>query len=92
MKRTVIVAAAMMAALFGVFIWAAAQKYLRMPLTFSATTIPEEALRKYPLGVVTRQAAFPHHGQATRSAMLPGNEGWVYQVGVEPACVHTRWS
>lgn len=81
MKR-IVITVAVVAALFSAFVWAAEQKYLPMPPSFSAETDPEAALRKYPLGVITKQAAFSHHGQATRTVTLPnGNEGWVYQVG-----------
>lgn len=82
MTRTVIMMAIMMVALFSAFIWAAEQKYPPMPPDFSIKTDMEQALLKYPLGVITQEAAFSHHGQATRKVTLPnGNEGWVYQVG-----------
>lgn len=84
MKHTVVILAVTMAALSGSFIWAAEQKYLPMPPTFSATADPAEVLRRYPLGAITKQAAFSHHGQATRSVVLPNsNEGWVYRAGEE---------
>lgn len=80
--RRIVITVAVVAALFSAFIWAAEQKYLPMPPSFLAETDPEAALRRYPLGVITKQAAFSHHGQATRTVTLPnGNEGWVYQVG-----------
>ena len=66
MKRTVITVAVMVTALFSVFTWAAEQKYPPMPPVFSTKTDREEALLKYPLGVITKDAAFSHHGQATR--------------------------
>jgi hypothetical protein len=82
MKRTMIMTAIMMVALFGVFIWAAEPRYPPMLPDFSTKTDMKEALLKYPLGVITKDAAFSHHGQATRKVTLPnGNEGWVYQVG-----------
>lgn len=66
------------------FAHAAEQNSLPMPPYFSVDSDPETVLREYPLGVITRQAAFSHHGQATRSVKLPnGSEGWVYQVGEE---------
>lgn len=69
-------------ALVSAFTHAEEQKYLPMPPYFSASSDPETVLRDYPLGVITRQAAFSHHGKETRSVKLPnGNEGWVYQVG-----------
>jgi hypothetical protein len=38
-------------------------------------------LKAYPLGVITKQAAFVHHGKADRVIKLPdGREGWVYEV------------
>ena len=70
------------AALLSMFSSAADLKYPPMPPDFSTKTDREEALRQYPLGVITKQAAFSHHGQAIRTVTLPnGNEGWVYQVG-----------
>ena len=70
------------AALLSMFSFAAELKYPPMPPDFSAKADREEALLKYPLGVITKQAAFSHHGQAIRTVTLPnGNEGWVYQVG-----------
>jgi hypothetical protein len=84
MKRTVIVMAVMLGMLLGVFAQAEERKYMPMPPAFSVQMDPEEALEKYPLGVITKQAAFSHHGQATRAVKLPnGNEGWVYQFGEE---------
>lgn len=66
------------------FTHAVEQKYLPMPPEFSMDSDPETVLREYPLGVITRQAAFSHHGQATRSVKMPnGHEGWVYQFGEE---------
>ncbi len=70
------------AALLSVLSFAAEQKYPPMPPDFSTRTDTQEALLKYPLGVITKDAAFAHHGQATRKITLPNaNEGWVYQVG-----------
>lgn len=63
---------------------AAERSSLPMPPYFSVDSDPETVLREYPLGVITQQAAFSHHGKATRSVKLPnGNDGWVYQVGEE---------
>ncbi|MBI5463000.1 MAG: hypothetical protein HY941_12515 [Gammaproteobacteria bacterium] len=71
-------------ALFSAFTHAAEQKYLPMPPAFSVEADPAAVLRAYPLGVITKQAAFSHHGQATRSVKLPnGYEGWIYQLGTE---------
>lgn len=52
-----------------------------MPPTFNTRIEPREALTSYPLGVITKVAAFSHHGKENRSVILPnGNEGMVYQV------------
>lgn len=56
-----------------------------MPPTFAAAASVEQTLRAYPLGIVTKQAAFSHHGTAHREVKLPnGLEGWVYDVGGLP--------
>ena len=53
-----------------------------MPPTFSLSAEPEEVLRAYPLGVITEQAAFSHHGGPHREITLPnGDTGWLYNVG-----------
>lgn len=55
---------------------------LPMPPSFSRDAPVERTLASYPLGVITRQAAFSHHGKAHRNITLPnGMEGWVYDVG-----------
>jgi len=57
-----------------------------MPPNFSEQASPENVLRAYPLGVITKQAAFIHHGKAVRTLILPnGKEGWVYEVGGKQA-------
>lgn len=57
-----------------------------MPPNFSEQETPEKVLRAYPLGVITKQAAFVHHGKAVRTLILPnGKEGWVYEVGGKQA-------
>ena len=82
MKRTVIIMLLTVASLLSVFSYAAEQKFPPTPPDFSTTTHVQAALLKYPLGVISKEAAFSHHGQATRKVTLPnGNEGWVYQVG-----------
>ncbi len=59
---------------------------LSMPPNFSEQAGPETVLRAYPLGVITKQAAFIHHGKAVRTLILPnGKEGWVYEVGGKQA-------
>lgn len=58
---------------------------LPMPPNFTSGASVEQTLHAYPLGVVTRQAAFSHHGTAHREIKLPnGLEGWVYDVGGVP--------
>lgn len=53
-----------------------------MPPDFSVSADPEKVLRDYPLGVITKDDAFVHHGKAVRTITLPnGEEGWVYEVG-----------
>ena len=82
MKHAAIIMIITSASLLSMFSYAAEQKFPPMPPSFSTKTNPEEALRKYPLGAITKEAAFSHHGQAIRKVTLPnGNEGWVYQVG-----------
>jgi len=62
--------------------WAESPRTLPMPPTFNTRIDPEEALTKYPLGVITKVAAFAHHGQEHRTVTLPnGDEGKVFQVG-----------
>lgn len=61
---------------------------LPMPPTFGADASVEQVLRAYPLGVITKQAAFSHHGTAHREIKLPnGLEGWIYDVGGVPKAV-----
>lgn len=56
-------------------------KSLPMPPEFSPDTSSEKILAAYPLGVITKTAAFAHHGQANRTVTLVnGMEGWVYEV------------
>ena len=59
---------------------------LSMPPVFTVQSDPETVLRAYPLGIITKQAAFSHHGKAIRTVILPnGKEGWVYEVGIKDA-------
>ncbi|MHB1075302.1 hypothetical protein [Thiobacillus sp.] len=59
---------------------------LSMPPGFTVQSDPETVLRAYPLGVITKQSAFSHHGKAIRTLILPnGKEGWVYEVGIKEA-------
>lgn len=84
MKRTVIMLVVVLGMVLGALAQAEEQKYMPMPPTFSVQADPEKTLLEYPLGIITKQAAFSHHGQATRAVKLPnGNAGWVYQVGEE---------
>lgn len=73
-------------ALFGMFlamsvVAAAPTQHLPMPPKFTSDTASEKILAAYPLGVITKIAAFAHHGQANRKVTLVnGMEGWVYEV------------
>ena len=54
---------------------------LPMPPKFTPDTASEKILAAYPLGVISKMAAFSHHGQAHRTVTLAnGMEGWVYEV------------
>lgn len=54
----------------------------RMPPAFNLDADPEQVLTQYPLGEVTKVAAFAHHGKAHRELKLPnGRFGWLYDVG-----------
>lgn len=56
--------------------------YLPRPPLFDTDTDPEKALQDYPLGVITTQAAFAHHGTPEKKLPLAnGKQGWVYTVG-----------
>lgn len=62
-----------------------ARAALPMPPVFSPNAPVEQTLQSYPLGVITKQAAFSHHGKAHREIKLPnGLAGWVYDVGGLP--------
>ena len=61
---------------------AAQPETLPMPPGFTLDADPEKTLADYPLGVITKEAAFVHHGKANRELLLPnGNTGWLYDVG-----------
>lgn len=82
MKRMMIMLSMVLVSLWAVAGFAAEQKYPPMPPSFDTKTDPQEALTKYPLGVITKQAVFSHHGKEHRTVTLPnGDEGRVYQVG-----------
>ena len=54
------------------------------PPSFSFGNEPSEVLRSYPLGTINEQDAFAHHGGPIRKEVLPnGNQGWIYQPGLE---------
>ena len=56
------------------------RQHLPMPPVFSLDANAEQLLKTYPLGVITKEAAFAHHGQAHNVVRLPnGLEGWVYE-------------
>ena len=60
---------------------AAPVQKMPMPPIFSPDASSEKTLGNYPLGVITKLAAFVHHGKAVRTVTLPnGMEGWVYEV------------
>ena len=61
---------------------ATAQNRIPMPPRFDIYAEPMEVLSSYPLGIINKQAAFSHHGQALQKFKLPnGNEGWLYKAG-----------
>lgn len=54
--------------------------YLPMPPNFSIKADRDQVLKEYPLGVITKMAAFSHHGQPHKTVELPnGLEGWIYE-------------
>ena len=60
----------------------AEKKPLPMPPHLDLNAKPKVVLGKYPLGMITRNAAFSHHGGAHRKIVLPNQmEGWVFNVG-----------
>ena len=62
----------------------AEQSQKPMPPKFSLETDPAEVLHNYPLGVITEQDAFAHHGGPVRKVTLPnGTPGWLYKSGEE---------
>jgi len=53
-----------------------------MPPGFSFENDPSEVLAEYPLGAITEQEAFAHHGGPIRKEVLPnGNQAWIYKSG-----------
>jgi len=60
----------------------AGQKPMLMPPHFNLNAQPKEVLSNYPLGKITREVAFSHHGGPDRKIVLPNNaEGWIFNVG-----------
>ena len=56
----------------------------QMPPNFEFGNEPEDVLSAYPLGVITEQDAFAHHGGPILKETLPnGNQGWIYMSGEE---------
>lgn len=54
---------------------------LPMPPRFTAAEAPEQVLENYPLGVVTKLAAYSHHGHPDHKITLPNHrKGWTYEV------------
>jgi hypothetical protein len=77
-----------LALLLGFFAAISQAAPIAMPPTFAPSASIEQTLQGYPLGVLTQQAAFAHHGGAHRKIELPnGLEGWVYDVGGLPSSV-----
>lgn len=77
-----------LAILLGTLASLAQSANLPMPPKFMQEADIEQTLRAYPLGVITKQAAFSHHGKAHRETMLPnGLKGWTYDVGGLPKAV-----
>lgn len=80
--KAVSVLALFVLSLFQAIMLLADPQTLPMPPEFSSNADPSALLRSYPLGGITKQAAFSHHGKAHRTITLPnGMEGWVYEVG-----------
>ena len=70
------------------FLWVAEGHALepkkQMPPRFSLETDPADVLHNYPLGVISEQDAFAHHGGPVRKLTLPnGTQGWLYKSGEE---------
>jgi hypothetical protein len=71
---------------FCTLLWATASGadpvYLPEPPFFDTDTDPETVLLDYPLGVITLQGAFAHHGGPDKKMSLANDkEGWIYFVG-----------
>lgn len=81
LRRKIVLLASV--ALFSGFT-ATAQAMKAMPPSFSFANKPEQVLSEYPLGSISKQEAFSHHGGPLRKLPLPnGNAGWLYSVGEE---------
>lgn len=60
---------------------------IKMPMHFKQDVNPEEVLETYPLGMITEEIAFSHHGKHDREILMPnGLKGWVYDLSyyIEP--------
>lgn len=65
--------------------------HLPMPPTFTLDANSDQTLKEYPLGVITKEAAFAHHGQAHKVVTLPnGLEGWVYELSPRDQETYTQ--
>jgi hypothetical protein len=54
------------------------------PPAYSLENDPAEVLHNFPLGDITEQEAFAHHGGPVRKVTLPnGMKGWLYTAGEE---------
>ena len=72
--------------IFSTVLWASVSEanpgFLPEPPFFGTATDPEKALQNYPLGVITLEAAYLHHGKPDKIVLLANDkEGWVYTVG-----------
>ena len=61
----------------------------QMPPSFAFENDPSEVLEEYPLGIITEQDAFAHHGGPVRKEVLPnGNQAWLYKSGEDAGVPH----
>lgn len=55
-----------------------------MPPVFNSEREADSVLREYPLGIITKLAAYSHHGHPDHKITLPnGLEGWIYEIYAE---------
>ena len=58
------------------------QSHIKMPPSFNLNSNPVDVLNNYPLGKLSRDVTFSHHGKEHLSVTLPnGLLGLVYNVG-----------